>query len=121
MATSLQSIADTTPPAPEAAAMTATKLLDVVEWLSGKAPRDLDDAQLISGLGSRLRDAGLPIHRLTLHLRMLHPELVGRTVAWAPDEPPEVHNRAHGYLDTPSCLGSPLRQVMETGEDMLVR
>ena len=31
--------------------------------------------------------------RLTLHLRPLDPELLGRTIAWAPEEPVEIHER----------------------------
>ena len=52
---------------------------------------------------------------------MLHPELVGRAVTWAPDEPVKVHDRRHGYLGSPLFAGSPLRRVMETGQPELVR
>jgi adenylate cyclase len=96
-------------------------VLDVIEWLAGNDCHELDDAGLIAALGQRLRLIGLPIDRLTLHLRTLHPEILGRTLAWAPNEPVEVRDRAHGIFSVPAFANSPLREVMETGEVLSVR
>jgi adenylate cyclase len=96
-------------------------ILAIVEWLSGNECHDLDDAGLIAGLGRRLRAAGLPVDRLSLHLRTLHPEFLGRTLAWAPNEPVEIHDREHGIAVSQAFLDSPLVQVMETGEPIVVR
>src|SRR5450432_1811181 len=93
----------------------------VIEWLIGDECHELDDAGLIAGLGRRLRAAGLPIDRLTLHLRTLHPEILGRTVAWAPREAVEIHDREHGIEASAVFAGSPLRRVMETREPLTVR
>src|SRR3546814_8339160 len=59
----------------------------IIEWLAGDECHELDDAGLAAGIGRWLRAAGLPIDHLTLHLRTLHPEILGRTVAWAPNDP----------------------------------
>lgn len=95
-------------------------VLEIVEWLTSNDCHEMDDAGLIAGLGLRLRRIGLPIDRLTLHLRTLHPEILGRTVAWAPNEPVEIRDREHGILATGVFAGSPLRQVMDSGEAMLL-
>ncbi len=71
-------------------------ILAVLEWLAGDECHSIDEAGLVAGLGLRLRQIGLPIDRLTLHLMTLHPEILGRTVAWAPSEPVEIHDRDHG-------------------------
>ena len=47
---------------------------DLIEWLVGDECRALDDGEMIEGLGARLRATGLPLDRLTLHLRTLHPQ-----------------------------------------------
>ena len=94
---------------------------DVIDWLAGDECHELDDAGLIAGLGRRLRASGLPLDRLTLHLRTLHPEIFGRTVAWAPNEPVEIHDREHGIESSAVFLGSPLRRVTETREPLLIR
>jgi adenylate cyclase len=96
-------------------------IFDIIEWLAGNDCHELDDAGLIATLGQRLRLIGLPIDRLTLHLRTLHPEILGRTLAWAPDEPVEIRDRAHNIFSIPAFADSPLRQVMETGEALSVR
>jgi adenylate cyclase len=51
----------------------------------------------------------------------LHPEIIWRTVAWAPDEPVEIHDREYGLAQSVAFLGSPLRQVMETRRKEVVR
>jgi adenylate cyclase len=95
--------------------------LAVIEWLSGDECHELDDAGLIAEFGRRLRKAGLPIDRLTLHLRTLHPEIVGRTIAWAPNEPVEIHDREFGVETSSGFVGSRLQEVMETRETAVVR
>jgi len=90
--------------------------LGIIEWLGGDECHDLDDAGLIATLARRLVGAGLPLDRLTLHLRTLHPEIVGRSLAWAPDEPVEVYDREHGIQRSAVYVGSPLQKVMEGHE-----
>lgn len=48
----------------------------------------------------------------------LHPEFIGRTIAWAPGEPVEIHDREHGARVAIS--NTPLRKVMETREPLVV-
>jgi adenylate cyclase len=93
----------------------------LIEWLVGDDCHALDDAGLAAGLGRRLRAAGLPVDRLTLHLRGLHPEILGRSVAWAPGEIVEVRDRSYDIETMPGFAGSPLRQVMETRRPLALR
>ncbi|NLS03562.1 adenylate/guanylate cyclase domain-containing protein [Rhizobium sp. P32RR-XVIII] len=93
-------------------------ILSVLEWLSGDECHSVDEAGLVAGLGRRLRQIGLPVDRLTLHLMTLHPEILGRTVAWAPSEPVEIHDREHGMKM--AFAASALRKVMESREPMIV-
>ena len=95
--------------------------LEIIEWLASDECHDVDDAGLIAGLGRQLQAAGLPIDRLALHLRTLHPEILGRTVAWSPNEPVEVQDRQHGLEVRAEFVGSPIRHVMETLEHLVVR
>jgi adenylate cyclase len=99
-------------------AIGASALLTLLEWLSGDECHALDEAGLVSGLGRRLQALGLPVDRLTLHLMTLHPEFIGRTIAWAPGEPVEIHDREHA--SSLAFANSPLRKVMETREPLVV-
>jgi adenylate cyclase len=96
-------------------------ILVIVEWLSSDQCHELDDAGLIAGLGRRLRAAGPPVDRISLHLRTLHPEFLGRTLAWAPNEPVEIHDREHGIEVSQAFMDSPVAQVLETGQPLVVR
>jgi len=93
----------------------------LIEWLVGDECRALDDKEMIEELGARLRAAGLPLDRLTLHLRTLHPQIIGRTLAWAPGEPVEILEREYGVETLAQFSESPLRQVMETRRPMVAR
>src|SRR6266446_4327592 len=101
--------------------ISSSAIHDVVEWLASDECHDVDDAGLIAGLGRQLQAAGLPIDRLAVHLRTLHPEILGRTVAWSPNEPVEVQDRQHGLEVRAEFVGSPIRHVMETLEHLVVR
>lgn len=96
----------------------AGAILAVIEWLTGDECNALDEAGLISGVGRRLRGLGVPVDRLTLHLMTLHPEFVGRTIAWAPGEPVEIHDREHG--SEVAIANTPLQRVMKTREPLTV-
>jgi len=97
------------------------KIREVVEWLAGDESHDLDDADFMARTGRRLRKAGLPVDRLTLHLRTLHPEYLGRTVAWSPGAPVQVADREHGVEQSAVFARSPVRRVMDTRRWLVVR
>jgi adenylate cyclase len=88
----------------------------LIEWLSGNECRDLDEAGLIRGLGERLRALPLPVDRVALYLRTLHPEIRARIVVWSPEAPIEICDREHTMRHIAAFTGSPVRQVMETCE-----
>ncbi|QRM55282.1 adenylate/guanylate cyclase domain-containing protein [Sinorhizobium sp. BG8] len=93
-------------------------ILAVLEWLAGEECHAFDEVGLIAELGTRLRKIGLPIDRLTLHLMTLHPEILGRTLAWSPSEPVEILDRAHGIKR--ELASSPVIRVLETGQPLIV-
>ncbi|MGV1761792.1 adenylate/guanylate cyclase domain-containing protein [Rhizobium sp. A22-96] len=106
------------PKAPHAGINSAATLT-LVEWLTGDECHALDEAGLVFGLGRRLRALGLPVDRLTLHLTTLHPDFIGRTFAWAPGEPIEVHDREHGsrlaFANTPLLKVQGMREPLIVG------
>ena len=94
-------------------------ILSLIEWLTGDECHALDEAGLVAGLGRRLQALGLPVDRLTLHLTTLHPEFIGRTFAWAPGEPVEIHDREHGarlaLANTPLVKAQDMRELLVVG------
>jgi adenylate cyclase len=92
-----------------------------IEWLAGDECHALDEAALAAGLGRRLRSAGLPLDHLGLYLRTLHPEILGHTIGWAPDEPVQVYRRPHDIVRSAAYLSSPIVAVLETQTPVVLR
>lgn len=99
----------------------ALDVIHIVEWLASDVCHDCSLTELIEGLGEHLNAAGLPVDRLVLHLRTLHPEILGRTLAWSPGEDVEVHDRIHGIETTAAFGNTPVRRVMETKIPLSIR
>ena len=79
----------------------------VADWLG--------DADRIAELGCRLAGAAVPVDRLVLYRRTLHPEVLGRATAWAPDRPVEIFDRGHGLELSRGYAGSPLDRAIAEG------
>jgi adenylate cyclase len=91
-------------------------VFDVVRWLSSDDCHALDDAAMISGLSGRLRTLGVPINRLGLHLRTLHPQILARSIMWSPDEAVQIIDRESIAVAVPVGLDNPLSRVRQTRE-----
>lgn len=83
----------------------------LIEWLSGDECHDAPDGEVLAVLGRRLRGLGLPIDRLSLHLRTLHPEILARTVAWSEGEPVAMQDRDISVERLPDYESNPLRRT----------
>jgi len=93
-------------------------LLSMIEWISGEGCEQEDERLFIAELGERLRSIEFPVDRLTFHVMTLHPEYVGRTVAWAPNEAVEVLDREQGVV--PLFSRTPFYKVMKTGCSLVI-
>jgi adenylate cyclase len=86
--------------------------LKLIDWLAGEGCRDLDDAELVAELGTRLVRLGVPVDRLTLHLPTLHPQVFRRVIAWAPGEPVEIRDRSAGGTAAEAFHAGPLAEAV---------
>jgi len=93
-----------------------TNVFEVIRWLSSDACHDLDDADMVSVLGRRLQSLGLPITRLGLHLRTLHPQIQARSIMWSPDEPVQIVDRESIAVTLPEGLTNPFSRVRQLHE-----
>src|SRR6201995_5924113 len=103
-----------TDPAMQEGQMLTPAISATIEWLAGDECHALDEAALAAELGRRLRSAGLPLDHLGLYLRTLHPEIIGHTVSWVPDEPVRVYRRPHDFVRSNCYLNNPIARVLET-------
>ena len=86
----------------------------VLDWLVTEGRRLPDPGALVKGLGRRLVEAGVPLYRVSFHVRTLHPQLMGESVRWRRTAPDEVEEfRApRGIELTDAFLRSPMRALI---------
>jgi adenylate cyclase len=88
----------------------------IVGWLVHGARNAPLSHEVLTELCERLCAAGLPLWRVTVFVRTLHPEIVGRRFVWHPDTGTVVTDGSFELLERQSFLNSPMVQVSKTGE-----
>ena len=93
-----------------------------LDWLARESVYEPYIDNLFGGVCNRLRGDGVPLDRATLHLRTLHPQLLGATITWQPgmeDARIDFHERS--ALERPAYLNSPVRALFEGAEGIRQR
>src|SRR5690349_25097444 len=88
----------------------------VVQWLVHGARNAPLSQEVLTELCQRLVAAGLPLWRVTVFVRTLHPEIVGRRFVWHPETGTVVTDGSFELLERQSFLDSPMVHVSNTGE-----
>ncbi len=91
-------------------------VVDVIRWLVSDDCQRLDDTDMISEFGQRLRVLGIPVDRLGFHLRTLHPQFLARSLMWSPGRPIEIVDREALAGPLPSSLSTLMNRVRQDGE-----
>jgi adenylate cyclase len=100
----------------------SSRIADVATWLIGSARRIDSQLELLDELAWRLVAAGVPLARMTFHLPTLHPQYYGIGSRWTRSTgKAEEMLVGHGVRYTAAFLDSPIRRVIETGEEVLRR
>ncbi|MGI9487755.1 MAG: adenylate/guanylate cyclase domain-containing protein [Geminicoccaceae bacterium] len=89
----------------------------ITEWLLGPEARNLPNAAaILKALCPRLCAAGLPLARVSFHVRTLHPQLYGVGFFWFRGRDDiEVYYARHGVRETEDYRQSPLRLIFDEG------
>src|SRR5207253_3033241 len=70
-------------------------------------------------LCQRLFECGLPLHRVALFIRPLHPNVVARAYYWRQDSSEvEEYEEGYDFLATDEHLASPIRIVLATRQEI---
>ena len=96
----------------------ALNLAPVIDWLVAGAPPARQPQDVLLELCHRLQAAGLPLYRVAVFVRTLHPNVIGRGFIWheATDKA-EITEAAYDFLQSDQYLHSPIRAIFtEHGE-----
>lgn len=86
----------------------------VVDWLVGGARTVRQPQDVLAELCTRLAAAGLPLYRVAVFVRTLHPNVMGRRFVWRPGAAVEVAEGAYEYLTTDTYRKSPVVAVHDS-------
>jgi adenylate cyclase len=94
----------------------ALSIQPIVQWLVHGARNAALSQEVLTELCQRLTAAGLPLWRVMVFVRTLHPQIVGRRFMWHPDTGTEVTDGSFELLERRTFRESPMVYVANIGE-----
>jgi adenylate cyclase len=101
--------------------MNASELQQLTNWLIDGARSVVNSPRLMAEVCERLVEAGLPLWRVGIFVRTLHPEIYGRNFVWRPGAEVEFGTVDFKILDSPGFHSSPLKIAFQEGLEVRAR
>jgi adenylate cyclase len=95
--------------------MPNTNIGAIVEWLIDGARSAPLPQQVLAQLSERLVACGIPLWRVAVFVRTLHPQVMGRRFIWRPGTDVEVSEAPFELLESADFLENPIAKVYATG------
>jgi adenylate cyclase len=94
----------------------ADPISDIVNWLMDGARSAQQGDQVLKKLCDDLLACGIPLWRVAVFVRTLHPDVFGRSFVWRPGADVVVSQAPHTITTRDDYLRSPVLAVYETGK-----
>jgi adenylate cyclase len=101
--------------------MNIPELQKLTDWLIDGARSAADPTRMMAETCEGLVAAGLPLWRVGVFVRTLHPDIYGRNFIWRPGAEVEVGTVDFNILETPEFQASPLVIVFTQGIEVRAR
>ena len=98
--------------------MNPQDLKKIADWLIDGARSALSSPEMVTAFCERLVAAGLPLWRVGIFVRTLHPDVLGVNFIWKPGAEVAYGTADYGFLDTPEFQNSPLWIVFNEGREV---
>jgi adenylate cyclase len=98
--------------------MNASELQKLKDWLIDGARSAPGPIRMMSETCERLVQAGLPLWRVGVFVRTLHPDIVGRNFIWRPGAEVVTGTANYEALESPEYRNSPLAIVHGEGREV---
>jgi adenylate cyclase len=98
--------------------MNAVDLQKLTEWLIDGARSAPSPPRMMAETCERLVAAGLPLWRVGIFVRTLHPDIIGRNFIWRPGAEVVLGTAHYDVLDSPEYRNSPLAIVFGEGREV---
>jgi adenylate cyclase len=100
----------------DSAAMPNDEIRAVAEWLIDGARSAPQPQQVLTQLCERLVACGIPLWRVAVFIRTLHPNVMGRRFVWRPGAEVEAREAPFELLETSDFLDSTIARVYLTAD-----
>ncbi len=101
--------------------MLAAEIKKITDWLIDGARSAPNPARMMAETCERLVAAGMPLWRVGVFVRTLHPDIYGRNFVWKPGAEVEIGSVDFGIQDSPEFRSSPLAIVFREGIEVRAR
>jgi adenylate cyclase len=98
--------------------MNVTDLQKLTDWLIDGARSAPSPPRMMAETCERLVAAGLPLWRVGVFVRTLHPDIIGRNFVWRPGAEVVVGSANYEMADSPEYRHSPLAIVFGEGREV---
>lgn len=98
--------------------MNTPELQKLTDWLIDGARSAASPTRMMAEICERLVAAGLPLWRVGVFVRTLHPDVYGRNFIWRPGAEVEIGTVDFNILTDPAFTGSPLMIVFMEGKEV---
>jgi len=88
----------------------------VLDWLALGAPTAARAEEILDQLCRRIEASGISLWRVSVFVRTLHPNIMGRRFTWQSGKPVETNAAPFAILDSEEFLRSPVVRVYDTNE-----
>jgi adenylate cyclase len=95
--------------------MSTREIKEIVDWLIDGARSAPQPVQVLAQLSERLVACGIPLWRVAVFVRTLHPQVMGRRFIWRPGTEVEISEAPFELLESADFLENPIAQVYATG------
>jgi adenylate cyclase len=90
----------------------------LLDWLAQGAPTAARAEEILEQLCRRIEACGVPLWRVSVFVRTLHPNIMGRRFTWQADKPVETSEAPFELMQAEEYLESPVVRVFRTGEQL---
>jgi adenylate cyclase len=101
--------------------MNVAELQKLIDWLIDGGRGAASPKSFMAETCERMVAAGLPLWRVGVFVRTLHPDIYGRNFIWKPGAEVELGTVDFGILDSPDFHTSPLKIVFQQGLEVRAR
>jgi len=101
--------------------MQGAEIKRLADWLIDGARSEPNPAKMMAEACERVVAAGLPLWRVGIFIRTLHPDIFGRRFIWKPGAEVEIGTVDFSFQDSPEFSNSPLSIVFREGIEVRVR